>query len=195
MKSHYVNDSNNFIGGWYMKDTQLCDDIYQYLLDMWKIGKAGPGNVGNNSVRLEVKKSIDTLIDLNPELHNKYCENLQLVLNKYIEKYPYCNYYTGFKILEPISVQYYEKGGGFYAWHTEHDSDRVPFRSRHLAFMTYLNDVTDDGETEYFHQDLKVKPEKGLTLIWPTDWTFTHRGIPSSTQEKCIITGWFSYYE
>ena len=59
--------------------------------------------------------------------------------------------------------------------------------------MTYLNDVTHKGETEFFHQKIKIKPEKGLTLIWPTDWTFTHRGIPSPTEEKYIVTGWFEY--
>jgi len=33
-----------------------------------------------------------------------------------------------------------------------------------------------------------------LTLIWPTDWTFTHRGVPSLTEEKYIVTGWFNFY-
>ena len=41
---------------------------------------------------------------------------------------------------------------------------------------------------------IKVKPEKGLTLIWPADWTFTHRGVPSSTETKYIVTGWFNYF-
>ena len=57
--------------------------------------------------------------------------------------------------------------------------------------MTYLNNVTDKGETEFLHQKLKIKPEIGKTLIWPTDFTHTHRGIPSPTQEKYIVTGWF----
>ena len=59
--------------------------------------------------------------------------------------------------------------------------------------MTYLNDVTDAGGTEFFHQDTTVTPRKGLTLIWPSDWTFTHRGVPSPTQEKIVTTGWFNY--
>ena len=59
--------------------------------------------------------------------------------------------------------------------------------------MTYLNDVTDGGETEFMYQKLKIKPKKGLTLIWPADWTHTHRGIPSMTQVKYIATGWYCY--
>ena len=61
--------------------------------------------------------------------------------------------------------------------------------------MTYLNDVDDGGETEFYYQKLKVKPRKGLTLIWPADWTHTHRGLSSPTQEKYIITGWLNYID
>jgi hypothetical protein len=59
--------------------------------------------------------------------------------------------------------------------------------------MTYLNDVESGGETEFLYQNLKIKPQKGLTLIWPTDWTHTHRGIPSMEEEKMIVTGWVHY--
>jgi len=30
----------------------------------------------------------------------------------------------------------------------------------------------------------------GKVIIFPADWTFTHRGIVSKTQTKYIITGW-----
>jgi hypothetical protein len=59
--------------------------------------------------------------------------------------------------------------------------------------MTYLNDVDDGGETFFYYQDLKIKPKKGLTLIWPVDWTHTHCGIVSPTQTKYIVTGWISF--
>ena len=58
-----------------------------------------------------------------------------------------------------------------------------------------MNDVTDGGETEFFFQNIKVKPEKGKTLIWPTDFTHMHRGITSHSQDKYIATGWFNYYD
>jgi hypothetical protein len=56
-----------------------------------------------------------------------------------------------------------------------------------------LNDVHDAGETEFLLQKVKAKPTKGLSLIWPSDWTHTHRGIVSPTEEKYIITGWFDF--
>ena len=57
--------------------------------------------------------------------------------------------------------------------------------------MTYLNDG-EDGGTEFLYQKIASPAKKGLTLIWPANWTHTHRGIISSTNEKIIITGWFS---
>ena len=35
--------------------------------------------------------------------------------------------------------------------------------------------------------------EKGLTVIWPADWTFTHRGIKAKKEHKYIITGWINF--
>jgi hypothetical protein len=59
--------------------------------------------------------------------------------------------------------------------------------------MTYLNDVPRGGETEFLYQGIKVEPKKGLTLIWPADWTHTHRGLPAPT-DKYIITGWLNFF-
>ena len=35
--------------------------------------------------------------------------------------------------------------------------------------------------------------EKGLTVIWGTDWTFVHKGIVSPTETKYITTGHYHY--
>ena len=90
-------------------------------------------------------------------------------------------------------IQKYPLNGGFHQWHCERSSSLHPSVSRHLVYMTYLNDVEDGGETEFFYQKIKVKPEKGLTIIWPADWTHTHRGISSKTETKYIITGWLQF--
>ena len=42
------------------------------------------------------------------------------------------------------------------------------------------------------YQKLTTPAKKGLTVIWPTDFTHTHRGIISQ-HEKYIITGWFHH--
>ena len=56
---------------------------------------------------------------------------------------------------------------------------------RVLAWMTYLNDVPDGG-TEFKYQDIIAPAKKGLTLIWPPDFTHTHRGVIAK-ETKYII--------
>ena len=61
--------------------------------------------------------------------------------------------------------------------------------------MTYLNNVDDGGETQFLYQEKEIQPKKGLTVLWPTDFTHTHRGVTSPTQTKIIATGWFNYLD
>ena len=37
-----------------------------------------------------------------------------------------------------------------------------------------------------------MKPKKGLTVLWPSDFTHRHRGLPCDV-EKWITTGWFCW--
>ena len=144
----------------------------------------------------KIKDSTDIAIDHNENfpVWNSYVEFLWKCVDCYVEQWP-CSMKTDrWGLIEQTNVQYYPPGGGYKVWHTERNSSDLPMAIRHLVFMTYLNDVDDQGETEFFHQQFKIKPQKGLTLIWPADWTFTHRGIPSPSQEKYIITGWLDFF-
>jgi hypothetical protein len=188
MREHTVNSLDNFIGGWYLEDTSICDNLIQYHTS----SEHFEGYVGVGFVNKDWKDSLDCNL-LDEDLFSEYNKILQQVVNQYTNKYPYSSEFHPWSVTERINIQKYNPGGGFHGWHSERTTPVFPAATRHLVFMTYLNDVTDDGETEFWHQKLKVKPEKGLTLIWPSDWTFTHRGIVSNTQEKYIITGWFNY--
>ena len=192
MREHDINKLNNFIGGWYLPDISVCDKIIEYHKSSNNklMGLTVKGNT--RVCDKNVKDSIDD--ELNGCLLGEYClTNLQKITDLYRKKYHYCDATPEWSILESVNIQHYKPNGGFYAWHTERNSAVHPYNNRHLVFMTYLNDVSDGGETEFFYQKIKVKPQKGLTLIWPADWTFTHRGIPSPSQEKYIVTGWYSF--
>lgn len=183
-----------FIGQYYMDDLSVCD----LVLDVFnKEPNKKPGCAGVDSkVREGSKKSTDVHYDTHElDIVAPYLTELQKACDKYSVDYEWCNKYSAWNIEEGVNIQHYKPSEGYFAWHTERPCYRYPFGSRHLVFMTYLNDVDDGGETEFFYQKLKVKPRKGLTLIWPADWTHTHRGITSQTQDKYIITGWFNFIE
>ncbi len=190
MKPHKINELDNFICGWYFDDLSICDDLIRYHSTS-KYRTEGLSSTGYDP---KIKKSTDTpLLNDSGDILNRYVTYLDQVFSEYCLKYPVMNSYGNWGFVQNINIQHYAPGEGFYAWHTERTNEQEPMVSRHMVFMTYLNDVHDGGETEFFHQKLAVKPEKGLTIIWPVDWTFTHRGVPSTTQDKFITTGWTNY--
>lgn len=185
--------SESFIMQSYLEDVSVCDDLIQLHETNPKknVGMVEMPNRGN-VVDKTIKDSTESFITGDVGL--RYATQLQKVIDQYIEKYPQCNMYSPFGLRTDPQIQKYPPGGGYFPWHTERAHARTHVTaSRHLVFMTYLNDVTDAGETEFDLQKLKVQPRKGLTLIWPVDWTHTHRGVASPTQEKYIVTGWLHY--
>jgi hypothetical protein len=191
---HRVNTENNFIAGWYLDDTGICDDLIEYFKNAPdKTQGLMSGNYGKGNLDLSGKDSIDANVPPG-ELATRYITVLNRVAREYAATYSYCMKLVPWGIIEPIAIQCYNPGGGFKVWHFERDNSDELIARRHLAFMTYLNTVEDGGGTSFFYQRVTLKAEKGLTLIWPVEWTHTHKGEVSETEEKYIVTGWFSTY-
>ena len=190
----YIFESNgpSFISGWFI-DESICDQVLDFYTEenYFPLSK---GVSSSRTINSEIKDSFDkTISNITQDSRVlNYFESLSSVVDLYCEKFPWCNSTESWSITEHVNIQGYLPGGGYKVYHTERNGT-LSSMNRHLVFMTYLNDVTDAGETEFYYQKLKVKPQKGLTLIWPVDWTHTHRGIPSPSQEKIIITGWYSF--
>lgn len=87
-----------------------------------------------------------------------------------------------------VKVQKTIPSGGYHIWHCE-NSDIIN-RGRAIAWMLYLNDIDEGGETEFLYLSKRIKPKAGRLIIWPAGWTHTHRGNPPLESEKYIITGW-----
>ena len=181
-----------FISGWFI-DESICDGVIDFYQED-NYFPVTPGLSSSGQVNTNQKESLDKSIShvtKDSRLVN-YFDALSEVIKLYTEKYIWCDITESWSIVENVNIQWYPPNGGFKVFHFERNGKLVSM-NRHLVFMTYLNDVTDAGETEFYYQKLKVQPQKGLTLVWPVDWTHTHKGIPSPTQEKIIITGWYSF--
>jgi len=108
----------------------------------------------------------------------------------YVQKYSYLKRLSTHNILE-VKIQKTKIGEGYHTWHCENAEMKA--RNRILAFMVYLNDVVEGGETEFLYQKCRFKPEKSTLLIWPSQFTHVHRGNPPLSNDKYIITGWVEY--
>lgn len=185
MKQHRINDAWNFIGGWYI-DEALCDAIVQDFENRKKYQRDSHSTRGYKVISNQ---------EMNNDLMIAYKYKIHTALAEYEKLYRYSHEtIEAFHVAEPWNIQKYEVGKHYSAWHCENNGD-PKFRYRHLAFMTYLNDVNDGGETEFLYQNTKIRPEKGLTLIWPAYFTHTHMGHPSHTQVKYVTTGWFEFFD
>lgn len=173
-----------------MKDPNICEELIEYFDNN---EHKRDGVIGQREVNKDIKESVDCVLG-DGKLFDDYTSYLQNMCLDYVNDYPYSAAYDPWGITEPINIQRYKPNQGFYGWHTERTTFREPSASRLLVFLTYLNNIKKEGgETEFYHQDIKIKPKRGLTIIWPADWTFTHRGIPAKEETKYIATGWFNF--
>tara|TARA_B100000085_G_scaffold260023_1_gene263233 strand:+ start:305 stop:907 length:603 start_codon:yes stop_codon:yes gene_type:complete len=195
----YKLDNDTFMGAWFIDD-KVCDEVIQYFKERKELGKTKPGTITQKNGGPEVKKETKDSEDFYCDFYNdssvvkrlvNYQKNLHECMNLYRKKYPSTENISEYGIHEPFNIQHYKPGGGFKKYHFERNAE-APTNKRIFVFMTYLNNLKEGG-TEWKHQKLKLPAKKGLTVIWPSDWTHTHRGVISKKEEKYIITGWYSY--
>ena len=186
-------DKSSFIGA-RMIPTKLCDDIVYYYENNPKIRYEGTVINSAGVFYKDDEHKISSEIFVQKERFDKpfgeYREELQLCLNDYEKTYPDIGSLAKFNVYESYNIQYYPPGGGYKEWHYERANEMV-VRDRVLVYMTYLNDV-DNGGTEWLFQNYKTEAKKGLSVIWPAEWTHTHKGTISQ-QEKYIATGWYVF--
>lgn len=125
-----------------------------------------------------------------------FFEGLHQCFDKYALKFPTCNQDKLKAYL--VKMQCTFPGGGYHIWHHENGkfATEEEGANRVLVYSFYLNSFKPEqaGETEFYYQQLRVRPEENMMVIWPADWTHTHRGnVVHGQQNKYILTGWFTY--
>lgn len=185
MKPSSINSTGSLIGGWYI-DEKICDLIISDFEAREAVHERAHSVRGYTSV---------TSSAMNQALMSAYSELINRVTKEYTKLYTFSkDTIEAFDLAHPWNIQKYEVGRHYSAYHCENNGN-PKFNRRHLAFMTYLNTVNDGGETEFLYQNLKIKPEKGLTLIWPAYFTHIHRGLPSNSEIKYVTTGWYEFFD
>tara|TARA_B100002019_G_scaffold93397_1_gene80527 strand:+ start:1224 stop:1823 length:600 start_codon:yes stop_codon:yes gene_type:complete len=192
---HIESNSPNFIGVWNISNDNLCDNLIKFFeknIHLQKQGRVGGG------INLNIKKTYDIPVDpINLESENykifkEYISELFKCYNDYKLQWPFLSKFKTVDI-PSFNLQRYLSGDHFSGIHTERSTTQNMHRI--FAWMTYLNDVQDqaNGCTNFTHYNLKIKPEKGKTLIWPAEWTHAHAGEILNEGKKYIITGWICF--
>lgn len=185
----------NFIGQWNNAiHNSTCDIAIDYYEQMVANGFAKTRQQVTGKSKLKQDNSSFLLTDsniinnANPEVHKPI---LDVIWNQYfplyIEQYPSLETVEGYYIRE-MKMQKNSVGQGYHEWHFETDTRETS--ARMFNYQIFLNDVEQGGETEFLYYGVRIKPSKGTLIIYPGQFTHTHRGNPPISNEKYIINGW-----
>jgi hypothetical protein len=186
--------SPDFIGAWQINQRPLCEELISYFEAHQNKHKVGVTSAGKN---LAAKDRVD--INVTPsditKAHNtslkNYIDALHQCYRDYLLQWPFLATMSKELQIGEFNLGRYGVGQHFQKLHTERSSLNTLHRV--LAWMTYLNDVEDGGETYFEHYDITIKPSQGLTLIWPAEWTHAHRGNILLDGNKYMVTGWMNF--
>ena len=189
-----VSTEPHFFGCWDAVEAQTCKKLVGFFEQHKNL--QSPGRVSGGKINSKVKDSLDIRVepvDLEKEgyeIFKDYLTTLHSCYQDYCTQFNFLNTFMNKVHIGTFNLQKYNPGGHFAEVHSERTS--LSKLHRILVWMTYLNDIDEAGETEFVHYGLKVKPRRGRTLIWPAEWTHAHRGNPTTSETKYIITGWFN---
>ena len=172
-----------------------CKNLIQFYYDTPE--RHVPGlNYGKRENKISTDIQFNFNDSKNPEIFSvmtPFMQALRRELEEYKKLYA-CSLESlqSWRFEDDFNFQHYKPGEGYFAWHCE--SGGVMAMNRKIVWMFYLNDVPNGG-TEFINQNVTTEAREADLVIWPADWTHTHRGQtgPDIDKDKYILTGWFIF--
>ena len=163
---------------------EVCEEIIERFLN--SDHKIKSGTFGG--VNTDVRKSTNLWITTSNGWDDKTTKNIINTFLNGLDKYK--KYLIDSKcltektLLNHASTISFEslfvnemKEGEFYNWHIDDTSKNHALCSRTFTCLLYLNTLQEDqGGCTEFMCGKKVRPEQGKLLIFPSTWTYEHRG-------------------
>lgn len=172
-------------------DVSLCNHIMQ-VADCCQFQTAGI-----EIARVETQVRSNELLYLG-ENNSLLQSTNQILLNRIylIQEALYQNYRVKFSQIETCSILRYHTGQ-FYKRHVDNlllasrrDEVSQGVLTRDVSIVGYLNDDFVGGETFFDRQNLKVLPQKGSVLVFPSYYTHPHQSLPVIKGCKYAFTSW-----
>lgn len=196
-----------------MKITNLapCINLYTDIYDASKFLELIEAEASQDWPRLEWSRS--TVISDNTQSDLEYRSSLSMSLRpimtkeelvelketkeefgalfKHIDEciWDYRNTYDlPLTVHEVMSVLKYE-GNAEYRFHWDAGPGDAALRV--LSMVAFLNDDYVGGELEFPHFELKITPQKGSVVLFPSSYPYAHIAHPVTTGVKYSLVTWF----
>lgn len=175
---HLINDFEQGVNISAGSNRQLSEAALKHMKDDYQL-------------RLDIQSHWSSFFK-NENPVNIFFDGLQKCFNDYVENFSTLKI-TNLNASE-MKMQRTSPGGGYHVFHFENDGSKN--KGRALVYILYLNTLLPEecGETEFLYQQLRVRPEENMLIIWPADFTHSHRGnVLHGINKKYIVTGWFHF--
>lgn len=114
-------------------------------------------------------------------IHNQFYTLLAASVGPYSKKYGINETFYH----EQYSVLRY-RGGEQY--HSHYDGGTITGRS--ISAICYLNSNYIGGEIEFINFDIKIKPEPGMLILFPSNYAYSHIAHPVTEGTKYALVTW-----
>jgi predicted 2-oxoglutarate/Fe(II)-dependent dioxygenase YbiX len=114
-------------------------------------------------------------------IHNQFNIILLATTIVYAQKYNI----RGQLFHEEYSILKYEEKQEYKAHY-----DNGPTTNRTMSAVLYLNDDYEGGEIEFIHMGIKVKPQAGMLILFPSSYPYAHIAHPVTKGKKYALVTW-----
>ena len=114
-------------------------------------------------------------------IHNQFYTILLASIGPYSKKYSINEYFYH----EPYSMLRY-RGGQEYHSHYDGGTDT----GRSISAICYLNSDYVGGEIEFVNFKVKIKPEPGMLILFPSNYAYSHIAHPVVEGTKYAMVTW-----
>lgn len=182
-----VIHENNFIVIYQGLDKELCASVVALFDQDDRKARGKVGRAGRSFRTDDTKVSWDLDVPNDgvwKDAFQKFHPRIEACISDYVARSPILKSFqlqaTGYKI------QMYPQNEGYFRWHA--DSVGEDAGDRLVAMVLYLNDVEKGGETEFYHQGMKISPKAGRLVLFPAGWNYMHCGHSPESGDKYIIS-------
>ena len=196
---------NDFIGKFTGAfSPSFCRSAIQYFEKMDSMG-FGKSRQQNDKVAKHIKDNqlfyTSDLISNNvnsmgvigvPAIQTTFIETVWQCYEMYADEYSLVDtrqFYPQY--LNEVQMQRTDIGGGFHVWHWEQNGRAEC--NRFMNVTLYLNTVKEGGETEFLYYNRAESAIEGTLLIYPGNYTHSHRGNPPRSNKKYLMATWIEF--